>query len=40
MDTSNGPNLQYDTYRNTQDVLKSFHSKQEEVLKDHLLSQV
>ena len=38
-DTSNGPNLQYDTYRNTQDVLKSFRSKQEERLKDHLVSQ-
>ena len=27
-DTSNGPNLQYDAYRNTKDVLKSFRCKQ------------
>ena len=38
-DTSNAPNLQYDTYRSTQDVLKSFRSKHEERLKDHLVSQ-
>ena len=29
-----------DTFRNTKDVLKSFRSKQEERLKDHLVSQV
>ena len=38
-DTSNGPNLQYDAYRNTKDVLKSFRCKQEEKLNDHLVSQ-
>ena len=38
-DTSNGPNLQYDAYRNTKDVLKSFRCKQEEKLNDYLVSQ-
>ena len=38
-DTSNGPNLQYDTHRNTKGVLKLFRCKQEERLKDHLVSQ-
>ena len=38
-DTSVGSNLQYDTYRNTKDVLKSFRCNQEEKLKDHLVSQ-
>ena len=38
-DTSVGSNLQYDTYRNTEDVPKSFCSNQEERLKDHLVSQ-
>ena len=38
-DTSNVPNLQYDTYRNTKGVLESFRSKQGERLKDNLASQ-
>ena len=38
-DTSNGPNLQYDTCRNTEDVLKSFRCKLEEKLNDHLVSK-
>ena len=38
-DTSNGPNMQYDAYRNTKDVLMSFLCKQEVKLNDHLVSQ-
>ena len=38
-DTSVGSNLQYDTYRNTKDVLKSFRCNQEEKLRNHLISQ-
>ena len=38
-DTSVGSNLQYDTYCNTKDVLKSFRCNQEEKLRDHLVSQ-
>ena len=38
-DTSVGSNLQYDAYRNTKDVLKSFPCNLEEKLKDHLVSQ-
>ena len=38
-DTSVGSNMQYDTYRNTKDVLKSFRCNQEEKLRDHLVSQ-
>ena len=38
-DTSVGSNLQYDTYRNTKDVLKSFCCNQEEKLRDRLVSQ-
>ena len=33
-DTSVSPNLQYDTYRNTKDVLKSFSCNHEDKLRD------
>ena len=38
-DTSVGSKLQYNTYRNTKDVLKSSRCNQEEKLRDHLVSQ-
>ena len=39
MNTSDSSNLQYDTHRNTKDVLKSFRCNQEEKLRGHLVSQ-
>ena len=38
-ETSASTNIQYDQYKNTKDVLKSFHSQQEDRLRDQLFSQ-
>ena len=37
--TSSHTNIQYDTYRNTKDVLKAIHNDQEDRLRHHLISQ-
>ena len=38
-ETSASTNIQYDQYKNTKDILKSFHSQQEDRLRDQLFSQ-
>ena len=38
-ETSASTNILYDQYKTTKDVLKSFHPRQEERLRDHLFSQ-
>ena len=39
METSNYKNIQYDTYKNTKDVLTTIRKKHEDKFKHHLISQ-